>query len=97
MEIPPPKNVNQMMTLQGQLQSIKHFISQLVDKAQPLTKALWKGVTYNWDEDCEQHLKQIKEYLSNPPILMPPIQDKPLILYISPTDTLLGELLAQRD
>lgn len=33
----------------------------------------------------------------NPPILMPPIQGKPLILYISAIDTSLGALLAQHD
>jgi len=32
-----------------------------------------------------------------PPILMPPIQGKPLILYISATPTALGALLAQQD
>jgi len=33
----------------------------------------------------------------NPPILMPPIQGKPLYLYISTTPTALGALLAQQD
>lgn len=47
MEMPPPKNVSQMRTLQGRLQSIRRFISQLANKAQPFTKALHKGVTYN--------------------------------------------------
>lgn len=66
MEMPPPKNISQMRSLQGRLQSIRCFISQLADKAQPSTKVLRKVIQYNWDEDCEQHLKQIKDYLSNP-------------------------------
>lgn len=33
----------------------------------------------------------------NPPVLMPPISRKPLLLYISTTQTTLGELLAQQD
>lgn len=76
---------------------MRHFISQLANKAQPFTKVLRKGIQYNWDKDCEQHLQQIKEYLSNPPILMPLIQGKPLILYISATYTSLGALLPQHD
>lgn len=95
--MPHPNNVSQMRTLQGQLQSIRCFISQLADKAQPFTKDLWKGVTYIWDEDCEQHLKKIKKYLSNPCILMLLIQDKPLILEMSATDTSLRAFLAQHD
>ena len=60
-------------------------------------KTLYKGVKYNWSQDCKQSLQQIKQYLANPPILMPPIYGKPLILYISETETSLGILLAQED
>ena len=52
---------------------------------------------YNLSQDCEKRLTQIKQYLANPPILMPPIYGKPLILYISATKTYLGILLAQED
>lgn len=56
MEILPPKNISQMRSLQGRLQSIRRFISQLADKAQPFTKVLRKGIIYKWDQQCEQHL-----------------------------------------
>ena len=42
-------------------------------------------------------MDQIKKYLENPPILMPPILGKPLIIYISKTKSTLGALLAQLD
>ena len=42
-------------------------------------------------------MDQIKKYLTNPPILMPRISRKPLILYISATEFSLGALLAQLD
>lgn len=47
MEIPPSNNISQMRSLQGRLQSIRCFISQLANKAQPFTKVLRKGVIYN--------------------------------------------------
>ena len=56
-----------------------------------------KGVTYTWNEDYDRNFTQIKQYLANPPILMPPIAGKPLILYIFVTDIVLGALLAQED
>lgn len=40
---------------------------------------------------------QIKEYLERPPILMPPIQGKPLILYILAMKIFLEALLVQKD
>lgn len=97
MEMPPPCNIKQLRVLQGHLQSIRWFISQLVDRAQPFNKNLHKGATCIWNEECQKNLDQIKNYLAQPPILMPPIQGKPLILYISTTTNSLGALLAQQD
>ena len=53
MDMPPPRNISQMRGLQGRLQSIRRFISQLADRSQPFTKTLHKGVKYNWSQDCE--------------------------------------------
>ena len=97
MEIFPPRSIKQMKNLQGHLQSIWQFISQLADKSQPFTKTLCKGVTYTWNEDYDKNFTQMKQYLANPLVLMPPIARKPLILYISDIDIALGALLAQED
>ena len=95
MEMPPPCNIKQR--LRGCLQSIHRFISQLVDRAQPFNRNLHKGATTIWNEECQKSLDQIREYLAKPPMLMPLIQGKPLILYISATTNSLGALLAQQD
>ena len=97
MEMPPPHNIKQLRGLQGCLQPIRQFISQLVDRAQPFNKNLHKGATMLWNEECQKSLDQIKEYLAKPPVLMPPIQGKPLILYISTIANSLEALLAQQD
>ena len=69
----------------------------MADRAQPFNKNLHKGVKCVWNEECQKRIDQIKKYLANPPILMPPIPGKPLILYISATESALGALLAQLD
>lgn len=97
MEMPPPQNISQMRGVQGRLQSIHWFISQLEDKLQPFTMTMHKGVKYNWNEECDQRLTQIKKYLINPSMVMPPIHGNPIILYISVTDSSLGFLLAQEN
>lgn len=97
LDMSPPKNISQMRSLQGCLQSIRRFISQLANRAQPFNKTLHKGVKCVWNEDCQQSMDQIKKYLANPPILMPPIPGKSLILYVSTTESSLGEILAQLD
>ena len=46
MEMPPSRNISQLRSLQGHLQSIRRFISQLADKAQSFNQNLHKGFTY---------------------------------------------------
>ena len=97
MDMPPPHNISQMRGFQERLQSIHKLISQLENKSQPFTKTLHKGVKYNQSKDYDQILTQIKQYLTNPLILMPPIYGKPLILYILVAKSSLGIFLAQED
>ena len=73
MDMPPPKNISQLRSLQGHLQSIRRFISQLAHKAQPFNRNLHKGSTHIWNEKFQHSLDQIKGYLAKPPVLMPPI------------------------
>lgn len=69
----------------------------MANRAQPFNKNLHKGVKCVWNEECQKRIDQIKKYLENPPILMPPILGKPLILYISGTKFSFRGLLDQLD
>ena len=69
----------------------------MANKAQAFNKNLHKGSTHIWNSGCQKSLDQIKGYLEKPPVLMPPILGKPLIPYISATNSSLGALLAQSD
>jgi hypothetical protein len=95
MDMPPPRNISQLKSLQGHLQSIRSFIAQLANKSLPFTHLLHKNVPFKWEEKCELAFNQIKQYLMNPPVFVPPTLGEPLILYISTTKVSLGVLLAQ--
>ncbi|XP_073268737.1 uncharacterized protein [Populus alba] len=43
-----------------------------------------------WDEDCQEAFDKIKQYLQNPPLLVPPVPGKPLILYLTVTESAMG-------
>ena len=51
----------------------------------------------NGQKIVNELLKKIKEYLSNPPVLVPPEPDRPLFLYLSVTDNSFGCILGQHD
>ncbi|KAH9302506.1 hypothetical protein KI387_014089, partial [Taxus chinensis] len=43
LEMPPPSNLKQLRSLQGRLQSVRRFISQLSDHCQPFHHLLRKN------------------------------------------------------
>ena len=48
-----------------------------------------------WHKKHQKAFDAIKQYLTTPPVLIPPREGKPLKLYISATQESIGSLLAQ--
>ena len=48
-----------------------------------------------WNEQCQEAFEKIKNYLIKSPILVTPVLEKPLLLYLTTTDTAMGALLVQ--
>ncbi|KAH9313408.1 hypothetical protein KI387_044042 [Taxus chinensis] len=97
LEILPPTNICQILILQGKLQSIIHFISQLYDHCEPFHHLLKKYISFKWDDECHKAFEALKKYLLQPPVLIPPKDDQPFYLYISATNHSLGAMLAHHD
>uniref|UniRef100_A0A2N9HE59 RNase H type-1 domain-containing protein n=1 Tax=Fagus sylvatica TaxID=28930 RepID=A0A2N9HE59_FAGSY len=76
---------------------IARFIAQLTATCEPLFKLLRKDVKIKWTEDCQKAFDKIKEYLLNPPILVPPTPGRPLILYLTVQEASMGCMLGQQD
>ena len=62
---------------------------------EPIFKLLRKEVLTVWNEQCQEAFEKIKCYLMKPLILVPPVPEKPLLLYLTSTDTAMWALLAQ--
>ena len=69
----------------------------MAGRCQPFSRLMKKDVPFEWDEACSNAFKSIKTYLLNSPVLKAPILGRPLILYISAQEQLLGVLLAQKN
>ncbi|XP_050892334.1 uncharacterized protein LOC127097890, partial [Lathyrus oleraceus] len=52
---------------------------------------------HDWTEDCQKAFDSIKEYLSEPPILSPPVEGRPLIMYLTVLEDSMGCVLGQQD
>ena len=79
----------------GRIQYISRFIAQLTMTCEPIFRLLKKEVPTIWNEQCQEYFEKIKNYLMKPPILVPPVPKKPLLLYLTTTDTAMTALLAQ--
>nr|XP_027067484.1 uncharacterized protein LOC113693104 [Coffea arabica] len=95
--MPEPRNIHELKSLQGKLAYIRRFISNLAGRYQPFSRLMKKEVPFEWDESCRNAFTSIKAYLMNPPVLAAPIPGKSLILYISAQERSVGALLAQEN
>ncbi|KAG9453935.1 hypothetical protein H6P81_006839 [Aristolochia fimbriata] len=96
-KMPEPRNVSELKSFQGHLAYIRRFISNLAGRCQPFSRLLKKGTPFEWDDACRNAFNNIKAYLTKPPVLIAPIVDKPLLLYIAAQEKSVGALLAQCD
>ena len=73
-EMPEPRTEKEVRGFLGRLNYISRFISHLTATCEPIFKLLRKDQTVRWNNDCQAAFEKIKEYLQEPPILMPPVE-----------------------
>ena len=95
--MPEPRTETQVCGFLGRLNYIARFISYLTATCEPIFKLLRKDQAIRWNDDCQRAFEKIKEYLLNPPILMPPVLGRPLIMYLTVLDNSMGCVLGQHD
>ena len=87
----------ELQSLIGEINFIRRFISNLSGKIKafsPLLK-LKADQEFVWGAEQQLALDEIKKYLTNPPVLVPPQHGKPFRLYLSTDDTVIGSALIQ--
>ncbi|XP_070019812.1 uncharacterized protein [Nicotiana sylvestris] len=96
-ELPLPRNKTEVISLLGRLNYISRFIAQLTTTCEPILKLLKKDDTVKWTDECQEAFNKIKEYLSNPLVLVPSKPGRPLVLYLTVLDNSFGCVLGQHD
>ena len=96
-EIPAPRTEKEVRGFLGRLNYISRFISYLTATCEPIFKLLKKDQVVHWNDECQAAFERIKEYLQEPLIRMPPIEEIPLIMYLTVLDNLMGCVLGQHD
>ena len=83
----------QIHSFLGKVNYIAHFIAQLTTTCDLLFKLFKKDTKIEWTDECQAAFDKIKQYLLNPPILVPPMLGYLLILYLVVQETSMGCIL----
>ena len=94
-DMPAPKTKKQVRSFLGRINYIACFIAQLTTKCDPMFKLLKNDTKIEWTDECQAAFDKIKQYLINPPILVPLTMGHPLILYLAVQEASIGFMLGQ--
>jgi hypothetical protein len=87
-EVVPPTNLKELQSLLGKINFVRRFISNLSQKVLPFSPLLKlkKDQKFTWGDEQQKAFDEIKQYMKEPPVLVPPQLDKPFkLLYLSET------------
>src|SRR5438105_9266787 len=80
-----PTTLKDIQKLTGCMAALSRFISRLGEWAMPFNKLLKKQDKFQWTPEAQEAFDKLKEFLTNPPVLVPPMPKEPLLLYIVAT------------
>jgi hypothetical protein len=96
-EMPAPKTEKKVRGFLGRLNYISRFISHMTATCAPIFQLLQKDQSCDWTKDFQKDFDSIKEYLIEPLILSPPVEGRPLIMYLTVLEDSMGCVLGQQD
>ena len=74
MMMTPPGNKKELQSLIGKLNYIKRFILNLSGKIEPFMPLvkIKSASDFTWGQEQQKAFDDLKQYLSSPPVLVPP-------------------------
>jgi hypothetical protein len=96
-EVVPPTNLKELQSQLGKINFVRRFISNLSQKVLPFSPLLKlkKDQKFAWGDEQQKAFDEIKRYMKEPPVLVPPQLNKPLKLYVAADTQTIGSALIQ--
>nr|GEV68537.1 reverse transcriptase domain-containing protein [Tanacetum cinerariifolium] len=88
LQLPSTQTVKEVQSLNGKLASLNRFLSKSAKKSLPLFQTLKKCIKksdFRLTAEAEQAFQQLKQHLSELPLLVAPNPQEELIMYLSAT------------
>jgi hypothetical protein len=88
-----PTRKKDVMKLTGMMATPGCFISKLGAKGLPFFKLLKKSDKFQWTDEADRVLEELKTFLTSPPVMVPPAPKETLLLYISASTQVVSAVL----
>ena len=96
-EMSASRTEKQVRDFLGCLDYISRFTSHMNATCEHIFKLLKKHQGCVWTNDFQKEFESIKEYLLEPPIFLPHVEGRPLIMCMTMLDNSMGCILGQQD
>ncbi|GJX48809.1 reverse transcriptase domain-containing protein [Tanacetum coccineum] len=101
LQLPSPRTIKEVQSLNGKLARLNRFLSKSAENSLPLFKTLKKCIKkseFNSTPEVEQAFKQLKQHLSELPLLVAPKPKEELIVYLAASHGAISAvLMTERD
>lgn len=96
-EWPAPKNLTDVRSFLGLVNYYRRFIPNCAEVATPMVALTQKGRPFSWDEHCQEAFEELKDRLTQAPVLAYPSTDagKKFILDTDASGFAIGAVLSQ--
>ena len=95
--LPLPRTILQLQSLQGKENFLRHFIANYVELTKGFMHLLKKGVPFFWDDQDQCSFDALKCALMSTPVLHPPKYNREFILSLATFDSSIGMVLIKND
>ena len=92
-----PRSVREVQRLTGKIAALNRFISISTDRYLPFYKLLKGNKKFEWNIECDSALKELKTYISEPPVLSKPIIGETLFLYVATSEHAVSGVLIREE
>ncbi|XP_056691954.1 uncharacterized protein [Spinacia oleracea] len=95
--IQSPRNIKEVQRLTGRVAALNRFISRSSDKCRLFYDVLRKNKGFNWSDDHETALQNLKKYMMSPPLPSKAKEGEVLQLYLAVSSAAVSAVLARED
>ena len=93
---PRPKTQGEVRSYLGLCNYYRKFVKGYAEIARPLNRLLSKDVKFYWSDECERAFSQLKQSLTESPILVFPDFSQRFYLYVDASNQAISYILGQK-